>query len=118
MPLTTPPYYNAPAKPRNWTKIILLTLTAIIIVAIAGYFIINNSSLFKKALPADENVSNEIDNLFNNDYDCSADVYNCGNFTTQSEAQVVFDSCFNDKGDIHRSDADGNVKACEGLATG
>ena len=48
-----------------------------------------------------------------NGYDCSSDVYNCGNFTTQAEAQAVFDAC--GTGDIHQLDADGNGEACESL---
>lgn len=50
-----------------------------------------------------------------NGYDCSRDIYNCANFTTQSEAQVAFDSCFRDKGDVWNLDNDGDGKVCEGL---
>ena len=50
------------------------------------------------------------------DTNCTEDVYNCGNFTTQAEAQIIFDYCKSQgAGDIHRLDADGNGKACEGL---
>ena len=86
-----------------------------------------------------DKVQGEIDNIFNNNnndgalpnnnngiavgepnpngYNCSSDVYNCANFTTQSEAQYVFDYCEQQgKGDIHNLDGDGNGKACEGLA--
>ncbi len=51
-----------------------------------------------------------------NGYDCTADVYNCGNFSTQSEAQVAFDSCLNSgAGDVWSLDADGDGRVCEGL---
>lgn len=51
-----------------------------------------------------------------NGYDCTKDVYNCNNFTTQAQAQVVYDYCISKvAGDIHQLDGDGNGKACEGL---
>jgi len=46
-------------------------------------------------------------------YDCSSDVYNCGDFTTQAEAQEVYDYCGPE--DVHGLDRDGNGEACEGL---
>ena len=49
-------------------------------------------------------------------YDCSSDVYNCGDFSTQSEAQKVFDYCESQgKGDIHRLDSNNDGEACESL---
>ena len=51
-----------------------------------------------------------------NGYDCTKNVYNCENFSTQGEAQVAFDSCINDgKGDIWGLDADGDGRVCESL---
>lgn len=67
---------------------------------------------------ADNNGTNDggSSRLTNNTYDCSADIYNCANFTTQTQAQQVYDYCKSlGKGDINRLDADGNGKACEGL---
>ena len=49
----------------------------------------------------------------NNTYDCSSDVYNCGDFTTQAEAQAVFDFCGPE--DVHGLDNDGDGVVCEGL---
>lgn len=46
-------------------------------------------------------------------YDCSSDVYNCGDFETQEEAQDVFDICGPE--DVHRLDSDGDGVVCEGL---
>jgi len=48
------------------------------------------------------------------EYDCSSDVYNCGDFTTQAEAQAVYDYCGPE--DVHRLDNDGDGEVCEGLA--
>ena len=42
--------------------------------------------------------------------DCSFDKYNCDDFTTQEEAQEVFEKCAKD---IHRLDRDKDRKACE-----
>ena len=47
------------------------------------------------------------------EYDCSSDVYNCGDFTTQEEAQDVYDEC--GPADIHRLDNDGDGVVCESL---
>ena len=47
------------------------------------------------------------------EYNCDTDTYNCADFTTQSEAQAVFDAC--GPGDVHGLDADGNGEACESL---
>jgi len=46
-------------------------------------------------------------------YDCSSNVYNCGDFTTQSEAQEVFDYCGPE--DVHGLDNDGDGEVCESL---
>ncbi len=49
-------------------------------------------------------------------YDCSGDVYNCGDFKLHLEAQNAFDYCYQiNGGDIHKLDRDNNGVACEGL---
>lgn len=48
-------------------------------------------------------------------YNCSADVYNCGSFNTQAEAQACFNYCYPIAGDIHKLDQDGDLIACESL---
>ena len=107
-----PQYSYYPAQqPRiiNWPKIVLWTLGILILAFIIVFFILRPLS----------KVSEEADNLLNETqgqettYDCSSDVYNCGNFTTRAEAQAVFDYC--GPGDIHQLDADGNGEACESL---
>lgn len=44
---------------------------------------------------------------------CSSDEYNCGDFSSQVEAQDVFEAC--SPGDVHQLDRDGNGVACESL---
>lgn len=50
-------------------------------------------------------------------YDCSANVYNCGDFKTHAEAQAAYDSCFAKTGrDVHKLDgSDNDGLACESL---
>ena len=72
---------------------------AILIVVIVGVFVL--LSLFSDG-EAQENGEN-----------CYADTYNCGDFTTQEEAQEVYDECGSE--DIHRLDSDGDGIVCESL---
>ena len=110
-----PYHYQQPSPPRNWPKIILITI-GIIILLLAGYLAINSYLSGKRG---DNNLGNNDNNsagsLSDNTYDCSSDVYNCGNFTTQAEAQVAFDSCFETAGDVWGLDNDGDGRVCEGL---
>lgn len=47
---------------------------------------------------------------------CEGNQYNCGNFSTHSEAQACFDYCVSTgAGDIHGLDADDDGLACEAL---
>lgn len=48
-------------------------------------------------------------------YECSRNTYNCSDFSTQSEAQAVFDSCGESGNDIHKLDSDGDGEVCESL---
>ena len=48
-------------------------------------------------------------------YICSYNAYNCGDFTTRSQAQAVFESCGGASNDIHWLDGDGDGIACESL---
>ena len=47
---------------------------------------------------------------------CGDASYNCDDFTTQEEAQSVYDACkFGKNNDPHRLDGDDNGVACQGL---
>ena len=49
-------------------------------------------------------------------YVCARDAYNCSDFATQQEAQVVFDYCMEQVGtDVHRLDGNNDGVACETL---
>ena len=45
---------------------------------------------------------------------CSSDQYNCGDFSSQSDAQRMYNYCYPFNGDIHRLDGDNNGLACDG----
>jgi hypothetical protein len=50
---------------------------------------------------------------------CEQNVYNCGDFSTQKEAQEVYDTCHtSDNPDRHGLDKDGDGVACQSLPSG
>ncbi|MEK6847902.1 MAG: hypothetical protein AABX50_02135 [Nanoarchaeota archaeon] len=109
--------YTQPQQPTNWPKIILIAIGIIILIG-AGYLLINSYLSGKRGDNAGGNNivdNNSAGSLGDNTYVCGSDSYNCGNFTTQAQAQMVFDYCEPTAGDIHGLDADGNGEACEGL---
>lgn len=48
-------------------------------------------------------------------YVCTYDAYNCGDFSTYTEAQSVYESCGGSSHDIHRLDGDKDGSVCESL---
>lgn len=48
-------------------------------------------------------------------YSCSANTYNCTDFSTHAEAQSVYEMCGGVSNDIHRLDQDKDGDACESL---
>lgn len=48
-------------------------------------------------------------------YSCSANIYNCGDFSTHAEAQAVYEMCGGVNNDIHKLDGDHDGEACESL---
>ncbi|MBR9701724.1 hypothetical protein GOV13_02270 [Candidatus Pacearchaeota archaeon] len=61
-------------------------------------------------------VNKEDDSLEDSvDYDCSYNKYNCGDFSTQAEAQAMFEDCGGTSNDIHWLDGDEDGIACESL---
>ncbi len=113
------PYYPA-QQPRiiNWPKFILWGLGILILGFIIVFFIIDPLNLIKDKANGLINNSNGIavGEPNPNGYNCSADVYNCGNFTTQAQAQTVYDYCIaQGAGDIHQLDSNKDGRACESL---
>lgn len=48
-------------------------------------------------------------------YDCSSNIYNCGDFSTHAEAQAAFEFCGGVGNDVHDLDRDSDGSACETL---
>ena len=78
---------------------------------ISNFFGDKTSAFENNSLSFDSNLGNSNTNSESNS-NCSQDLYNCDDFTTQPEAQAVFDAC---PTDINRLDLDGDGIACEGL---
>ena len=116
-----PQYFTPPARPRNWPKIILLTLGVIVLLAVAAYLIFVHDWSEGNNQNTNDNVEIAIENncivaSTGEACVCSEDTYNCADFSTQDEAQYVYNYCIDQgAGDVHRLDADGNGKACESL---
>jgi len=49
------------------------------------------------------------------DADCSANKYNCTDFSSQPQAQTIFEKCGGTANDIHKLDVDGDGVACESI---
>lgn len=127
MPSHSPYQYIPADKPRiiNWPKIILWGLGILILAFIIVFFILDPLSLIKdkandllnNSRGNNANSNNNVGDLGINTPDCANDTYNCGNFTTQAEAQAAFDQCNSQGfGDVHQLDNDGDGRVCEGLS--
>lgn len=65
--------------------------------------------------PVETPVEEPVDTNFTSSQ-CSANTYNCSDFSSQAEAQALFDYCMAEVGiDIHKLDQDNNGDACEAL---
>ncbi|OGY88517.1 MAG: hypothetical protein A2458_00170 [Candidatus Kerfeldbacteria bacterium RIFOXYC2_FULL_38_9] len=83
------------------------------------------SKLLNQCSNSDENFSDsnneeipqqEEEQQTETQHECSSDTYNCSNFSTHDEAQIVYDYCVaQGHGDVHRLDGDNNGVACESL---
>jgi micrococcal nuclease len=73
-----------------------------------GIWKINKSQDFNQ----EDNESND----GKSEYICTSNYYNCDDFSSQSEAQKVFDLCGGKDHDIHKLDRDKDGIACEALS--
>ena len=89
--------------PSTKTLYWILGILIILILIVAGYLFFSSGNKGEAAIKI---VVGPI---------CDSDTYNCDDFTTQEEAQDVFDECFAETGDIHRLDSDGDGVVCESL---
>src|SRR3990172_3635948 len=114
MPSHNPYQYIPVDRPRivNWPKIILWGLGILILAFIIVFFIMDPLNLIKERTNDLLNDSIATETNFvcpdGNNCICNVDTYNCDDFTTQEQAQAVFDYCFNYKiddtlqGDVHQ----------------
>ncbi len=98
----------------------IIVAVIIILVALLGFYFYYNingeaSSENETGDIVVDNLSKPIDKPSNNPVVevCESDIYNCGNFSSQEEAQIIFDEC---ESDIHQLDHDGDGVACESLS--
>ena len=84
-----------------------LLIFAFIVILLAG-----GALIYIMKMTNIDDSSDENENIF----ECEIDSYNCGDFNTQAEAQEVYDYCFEEYGDIHRLDANGDGVVCESLS--
>ena len=92
-----------------------LLIVVIILVVLVGLFFLGKYVVFKPN-PVEENqVIVGEDTSLNEDFICSSNKYNCGDFDTQEQAQETFEYCGGIDNDIHGLDKDSNGLACEGL---
>lgn len=81
----------------------------------------NNKGLWNKcSLGPKEEKSTQKETSTNTDIlktkvGCSRNIYNCSDFSSQSQAQSVFEACGGVINDVHRLDRDGDGVACESL---
>lgn len=109
---------EVPQSSKKWTVVLFVAIGIIIVVTLVVIFFVIPKYV-DGALGNKVNSNIDMLNTNNNNsgsqINCNEDVYNCGNFTTQAEAQVVYDACFPVSEDIHQLDGDANGKACEML---
>jgi hypothetical protein len=104
---------NAPKKSYWWIIIIL-----IILLVVFGFGFFGGKQGQKEDSECNFGIGETFcwiwqKTTFETQYDCSSNVYNCGDFTTQEEAQAVYDYCGSE--DIHGLDNDGDGEVCESL---
>ena len=101
------------------TLVIILVL-AILVTSVLVVLVIIDLKTDKGIIkPFDSDTQEQIDELFESHDDCSSDIYNCDDFTTQEQAQEMFELCGgtsdSNSNDIHGLDNDGDGVVCESL---
>ena len=90
------------------SMLIILIILAIILTGIV-------IGLIYSALPG-HNPGGGNDGGESDDFVCDSDFYNCADFTTQAQAQDVFEFCGGGDNDVHQLDKDGDGVVCENLS--
>ena len=110
---------NPPKKSYWWTIVIIL----IILIVVFGFGFFGGKQAQKSGSECNFGIGKTFCWIWQKtievepggtEYDCSSNVYNCGDFTTQAEAQEAFDYCGPE--DVHGLDNDGDGVVCESLS--
>lgn len=114
-------------KPTSTKKKVLLGVIIVLLGAL-GLELSNNdfslesllegNSLSESKIIRDANGNIDFSSPLNVKAYCELDTKNCADFTTQADAQKVFEQCGGTSADIHRLDGDGDGVACESLPAG
>jgi hypothetical protein len=108
---SNPPYSEYKTKTevkKSKTKFLIPIILVVIIIAFVGLFVF---VAFYGSGKSSENIQEST-------YMCEEDYYNCDDFSTQAEAQDVFEFCGGVDNDIHQLDNDDDGVVCEGLPAG
>lgn len=106
-------YESRSNRSGKWLKVILIGSIIILLIAAAIFIIdfLSNSVRQKSG-----GIQGGLGGASSSEYNCTADIYNCSNFTSQTQAQSVYNYCkLQGAGDVNHLDADSNGIACEGL---
>ena len=96
--------------------LLIILVSAIILTIVLVIILIFKIKLDKATyIEGDANIQEQIDKLFNTHNNCTDDIYNCDDFTTQQEAQDTFELCGGTSNDIHGLDNDNDGIVCESL---
>lgn len=95
-------------KPTNWLLVTTIIFGVIVLLLVVVFVVI--PALRSDSVNNTPPIQNETSVI------CDKDFYNCANFTTRAEAQVVYDACFSISGDIHGLDNNGDGEVCESLS--
>ncbi|MCK5624765.1 excalibur calcium-binding domain-containing protein [Candidatus Pacearchaeota archaeon] len=92
------------------TLIIILALLVLVTIGLIVFLIFQ----FKgEKSSVEEGVLDDQENTLDN---CESNIYNCGDFETQEQAQEMFDLCFEETNeDVHGLDHDDDGVVCESL---
>ena len=101
------PYHTE--QPKNWPKIVLITIGVIILIVLIIKLLGPVDYL-----PKERDIQRIGDVEFNLRSGCNEDLYNCEDFQNQKQAQIIYDYC-QSKGDVHQLDNDGDGVICESL---
>lgn len=78
-----------------------------------GEYHCHDKPSFKKARVIARTKSRQAENM--NKPNCSVNLYNCKDFTSQTQAQKVFENCGGKTNDIHDLDRDNDGEVCESI---